>query len=476
MEDNNNNWNSTTGLSIEVVDTTSPTYSDLVESADPLKLGNTEIITINVTDPSGINQVLIEIGGVNYTMEHIPGTDMWRNYSWTPTSVGIKPYVIYMEDNNNNWNSTTGLSIEVVDTTSPTYSDLSESADPLELGNTEIITINVTDPSGINQVLIEIEGVNYTMEHIPGTDMWRNYSWTPTSVGIKPYVIYMEDNNNNWNSTTGLSIEVVDTTSPTYSDLSESADPLELGNTEIITINVTDPSGINQVLIEIGGVNYTMEHIPGTDMWRNYSWTPTSVGPKPYVIYMEDNNNNWNTTSGSIQVNFEINPPTYSNLIESTDPLELGNTEIITINVTDPSGINQVLIEISGVNYTMEHIPGTDMWRNYSWIPTSVGIKLYVIYMEDNNNNWNTTSGSIQVIDSSTPTPPSDGGGGGGGGGSGGSSSGGDSDILPMILVIVGIAAGALIGIIIFMKKGKNKTGKTSDKEIEIIEKLIGNR
>jgi hypothetical protein len=400
IEDNNNNWNSTSD-SIDVVDNTPPSYSNLIESADPLELYNTEIISINITDISGINQVLIEIGGVNYSMINIVG-DLWQNNSWIPSSTGVKAYTIYMEDNNNNWNSTIGLDILVTaDVTPPSYLNLVESADPLELGYTEVISINVTDLAGINQVLIEIGGVNYSMINIVG-DLWQNNSWTPSSTGIKAYTIYMEDNSGIWNSTSGLNILVTpDITSPTYWNLNESADPLELGDTEVISINVTDLNGINQVLIEIGGVNYTMINIVG-DLWRNNSWTPNSAGPYPYTIWIEDNNNNWNSTSDSIDVE-DSTPPSYSNLIESADPLELGDTEIISINTTDLAGINQVLIEIGGVNYSMINIVG-DLWRNNSWTPNSAGPYPYTIWMEDNNNNWNSTSDSIQVDDTINPT------------------------------------------------------------------------
>ncbi|MFX1457533.1 MAG: DUF2341 domain-containing protein, partial [Promethearchaeota archaeon] len=123
----------------------------------------------------------------------------------------------------------------------PTYSNLIESSNPLELGDTEVITINVSDPSGINQVKIEFEGDNHSMANIGG-DTWQYDSWTPSSVDNYTYTIWMEDNYNNRNYTIGT-IEVIDTTAPTFSDLIESADPLQLGQNETITIKVYDSPG-----------------------------------------------------------------------------------------------------------------------------------------------------------------------------------------------------------------------------------------
>ncbi len=90
-------------------------------------------------------------------------------------------------------------------------------------------------------------------------------------------------------------------------------------------------------------------------------------------------------------------PPTSSNLIESEDPLELGDTEVISVDVNDPSGVNQVKIEFEGSNHSMVNIGG-DTWQYDSWTPSSTGNYPYTIWMEDNWNNWGSTSGSIQVL------------------------------------------------------------------------------
>ena len=90
-------------------------------------------------------------------------------------------------------------------------------------------------------------------------------------------------------------------------NLIESADPLELGQTETIQINATDLSGISQVLLEIGSVNYTMANIGGT-IWEYDSWTPSTVGLKLYTIFTNDTEGNWNSLSSSITVKIQFNP------------------------------------------------------------------------------------------------------------------------------------------------------------------------
>ncbi|MFX1344020.1 MAG: S8 family serine peptidase [Promethearchaeota archaeon] len=279
-------------------DTTPPSYSNLIESADPLLLGNTETIMIDVFDPSGVKQVLIEFEGLNQSMTKIDG-NTWQYNSWTPSNTGIFPYNIFMEDNTNLWNNLSN-SIEVKeDTEPPEYSNLVESSDPLELGNTEIISISITDLSGVNQVKIEFDGLNHSMTNIGG-DIWRYDSWTPSYTGIYPYTIYMEDFYDHWNSVSN-SIRVIDSTPPIGIILTNDTGPLELGNSRIIKIKATDASGINQVRVEYeGSIGYMT--LLGGDVWQFKDFIPSYIGICNYTIHIEDNNNNWATVSDTIEV------------------------------------------------------------------------------------------------------------------------------------------------------------------------------
>jgi len=394
--DTEGNWNDLSN-SITVQDTIQPSLVNLIESADPLELGLTEVIQINVTDLSGISQVLIEINNLNYTMTNIGGP-IWEYNNWVPTSTGIKPYTIYANDSEGNWNSISN-NINVKDTKSPTFNFLIESAEPLPLGQNETISIKVYDlpGSGVKNVFLEYENINHTMNFI-GFDTWSWSNWKPISIGIFNYSIHMVDNSNNYNITIG-SIEVIISTGPTIQNLSKSADPLELGQTETIQVNVNDTEGVSKVFIEIGELNYTMSNIGGIKY--EYTWKPNIIGTKLFKIYANDSLNNWNQISDSILVQDTI-APTFENLTESSDPLELGNAINISIEATDLSGINQVIIEFEGANHSMSYIGG-NTWFNDTWTPEVVKTYTYIIYIQDNSNNWNETSNSIEVIDTTSP-------------------------------------------------------------------------
>jgi hypothetical protein len=312
IQDNIGYWNTTSGT-IQVIDTTPPTYIAVIENADPLELGGTETIAIaGVADLSGIQTVRLAFEGSNHTMTNLGG-GVWRYNTWSPTSTGVYPYEIYIQDNTGNWKATSG-SIQVVDTTLPTYTSITESADPLELGGTETITIaGVADLSGIQTVLLEIEGGNHTLTDRGNGTWWYN-AWAPSNVDNYSYMIYIQDNAGNWRATSGT-IQVVNTTVPTYASVTESADPLELGNPETILISgVADLSGIQMVLLEIEGNNQTMTNLGG-GTWCYIGWTPSSVGTYLYTIYIQDNVGNWETISGSIQIFTTTSAPSLDWLI-----------------------------------------------------------------------------------------------------------------------------------------------------------------
>jgi len=297
--DTEGNWN-TLDDSITVQDTIIPVFSNLVESGDPLELGETETIQINATDLSGISMVIIEIGGTNYTLTNIGGVT-WQYNSWIPISIGTKSYTLYVRDSSNNWNYVIN-NITVIDTNYPVLTNLIESADPLELGQIETIQVDATDLSGISHVLIEINGVNYTMRYLSGTK-WEYNSWAPANLGLKTYTIYANDTINNWISLEG-NITVTDTLGPTVLNIVKSSESIILGQTFSIQVDVFDFSGINDVIIELENSNYTMTHVNG-NTWEINNLTPSTIGSLSFVIYTRDTLGNWNSESDTIRVNIQ---------------------------------------------------------------------------------------------------------------------------------------------------------------------------
>jgi len=114
----------------------------------------------------------------------------------------------------------------------------------------------------------------------------------------------------------------------------------------------------------------------------------------------------WETSSFKYEILTSL--PSWSNLVETTEPIELGETMSVSIDTTHTSGINQVQIEYYSANHTMYNIGNT---YSHSWIPDSAGSIPYTIFIESFVGTWNSVSDSAEVVDTTPPTwvtPPSD--------------------------------------------------------------------
>lgn len=105
--------------------------------------------------------------------------------------------------------------------------------------------------------------------------------------------------------------------------------------------------------------------------------------------------------TGSFRYEILESAPVWSNLAETTSPIELGESMTISIDVTHITGIKQVLLEFNGVNHSMSKSGDS---FSYSWIPDSVGTIAYTVYMEPYSGSWTSVSDIVGVVDTTAPT------------------------------------------------------------------------
>jgi hypothetical protein len=391
MKDYSNNWNTTPILSLNLQDSQPPYYTNLIESADPLQLGTSETIQIEVSDTGmGVDEVFLEYDVANHTMTNVGGM-LYQWALWQPNSTGTKDYKIFMSDNAGNWNYTTG-NITVISTTGPNWSNLVENSDPLEFGMNFTVYINVTDlQTAVTSVLIEYENQNHTMINISSTTFYHS-NWIPSSVGSQPYSIFMVDTENNWNSLNEMLL-VHDTTAPTYINIQANPSPLELGEVITVQLEARDlpGTGISEVLISYNNVNFSMNTLDGVHY--NYTWIPTTLDSISYRIYLQDNEDNWNITQlNSITVQ-DTRPPACIKITQYPTVVEVGDVVILRVEITDLGGIGiqSVFLEYGGINHTMIKTTGDYyIWDN--WEVDDFTNITYRIFMADQNDNWNVTS------------------------------------------------------------------------------------
>ena len=177
--------------------------------------------------------------------------------------------------------------------------------------------------------------------------------------------------------------------------LTKSADPLELGKAETITIKFADDSLVKLVLIEFDKTNHSMFSI-SDKKWRYVDWIPSTIGVFPFIIWFQDNLGKWSYIKDSIQV-IDTKPPDFYDLVANTDISEVGEPITISLKIVDPSGIKEVLLEFEYFNYSINYV-GNDIWQCNSLIPNKTGEYYYKIYIQDNANNWREIDGSFSIL------------------------------------------------------------------------------
>ncbi|MFW3621159.1 putative Ig domain-containing protein [Staphylococcus caprae] len=370
-----------TNFIIEVVDTTSPVVTSIV---DQTKEVNTSIdsIKIEATDNSGqavTNKVSGLPEGVSFDSET-------NTISGTPTKVGNYPITVTTTDASGN-EMTTKFTIKVVDTISPVVTSITDQTKEV---NTAIdsIKIEATDNSG-QDVTNKVSGLPSGVSFNSDTN---TISGTPTKVGNYPITVTTTDASGN-KTETKFTIEVVDKTAPTVTSIANQTKEV---NTPIdsITVEATDNSGqpvTNKVSGLPDGISFDSET-------NTISGTPTKVGSYPITVTTTDAEGNKTETKFTIEV-VDTTKPMVTAIKDQTKEV---NTSIdsIKIEATDNSGL-AVSNTVSGLPNGVSFDSNTN---TISGIPTKVGSYPITVTTTDAEGNKTTTNFTIKVVDTIKPT------------------------------------------------------------------------
>ncbi len=263
---------------------------------------------------------------------------------------GFDTFSAYANDSFGNIDSETIINI-IVDTTPPIIFDVTESADPLEFNNTEIITVNVTDATtSVTSVVLEINSTanssNISMTKLTGTDKY-NGTFTPTVLETVYYRFRVTDTVGNSNTSGFFNFTVNDTVKPVIENISNSPSTLaklDPGVTVNVTADVFDLL-LDTVIFQIKLFNATyfnnttMVNTAGNRFFVNFT---APEGNFTYRIFANDTNTNVNISAGTnISVFFE---GTAWNRTPSDLGITLANTSqevnLGSINITNEGETN----------------------------------------------------------------------------------------------------------------------------------------
>ncbi|MFX0172318.1 MAG: right-handed parallel beta-helix repeat-containing protein, partial [Candidatus Hodarchaeota archaeon] len=345
-----------------------------------------------------------------------------QNYTFSSSllSFGTWEWFIWFNDTANVSRETPILNFSVIDTSPPTFSDLSQTSSTPEYYENNTVSINVSEPvdaSGIDTILIF-----YRVD----TGLWISKDVTSTSNHTFYYDILVYDQNYEWyfwfNDTAGninqssiWSFDVVDLIDPIYSDLSQTNPTPEYDETNTVSITVSEPinaSGVDSIWLYYRIDSGVWIQINVTET-SNYTFTANMLKydqTYDWYFWFNDTAGNSDQTSTSSFSVIDTNAPTYSDLSQSNPTPEYDETNTVSVTVSEPinaSGVDSIWLyyQIDGGSWIQINVTETN---NFTFVTNILKYnQIYDWYFWFNDtagNSDQTPTSSFTVIDTNAPT------------------------------------------------------------------------
>ncbi|MCF7798375.1 DUF2341 domain-containing protein [Candidatus Woesearchaeota archaeon] len=362
------------------------------------------LLQATVIDNVNMSHVFANVSwdaGVNWeNIELIKqGTSNTYNATFTNTSlIGVYNVAFFANDSRNNINDTETGNFTIRDSVGPTINSHNASPSPTAYELNITILANVTDNLGVGDVFVEIENTNYTMQPLGGQVYSYEFNTTDYAAGTYNYYINANDTSNptNWAIEQTGSFTIAQATSNISLFINGTQGNYETNQDYQINLSaiITKPSPTT---------DYIAIFVNGT-LSANASGTAeniTSFTPGTYNISASYLGNE-NYTSASVWYTLTVNDteaPIINNYNATPNLTAYRNEITIFANITDNILVDTVLVEIVGVNYSMNGPPG-DIY-NYTFNTTdyAAGFYNYTIWVNDTANNSATKqTGNFTII------------------------------------------------------------------------------
>jgi hypothetical protein len=366
--DSSGNSNGTESVSFEVVDTEGPTVTQVLATPASAEPGTSILLSANITDngPMGdrqFGQVTLPDGREEgFFLDRVPGSDI-HAANFTNTSLeGNYTFLVGAVDVAVNVNDTESTTFEIVaaaDVVNPSVTNIDAEPRIINQGDTSIVIVDVTDDVAVGTVLIDFtspsgvvtqqtmvfNGVQYETDFV--TDLF-------TEPGTYDYLIIVNDTSGNLNATEvpalGERILVNDVTSPSVTDVTAVPNNIAVGETTLISANITDNFQVDIARALVTRPDNTTQNLTLTDADGDGSYTvvatdTSQVGVYLVTIWARDvqvngvNTNDTETTTFTVNAAPDTTPPMVNSVtITPQDPF-VGDAVVISANVTDNSGV-----------------------------------------------------------------------------------------------------------------------------------------
>ena len=382
---NSNNYrNLNDGTSFVIQDTTIPSIINPDITPNGGSIGTNFGITVEVSDNSGIASVYATISDVGGWLEGIilydDGThgdtvayDEIYSNSWDSTGYSTGNYDVSINTTDGGDSSLVNsssnfeiVSLTLEDTNAPTIINIQSNPDKANPGDVLVISADISDDTGFFTPNVTITDGVWAQTYdlvLQSGNTWA-YSWDTTGRSVNLYDVRINatDNSANFNSESILSVDLVNVTNddfkaPSITDISDLI-ASEVGTSFLIYATCTDDQAISHVFAYIqspdGNIVAVIE-LSDSGL-NNYTGTWDSTGFEIGTYWLDifandstGNNNNIDNYGGSFGLVDSVVPVLHDSFISSTI-IEYGQSITITLNVSDPSGINTVTVYLQDGN------------------------------------------------------------------------------------------------------------------------------
>jgi len=416
--DTSDNRNTTEITNFTVTEGTPPAVFDVRPFNESVfNATNKILISANVTDNVAVAAVIANITRPGGTISEISlvrdgDSDKYNNTFTVPNVTGRYNVSFIANDTSNNRNATVFTNFTVNDVISPVVFDVRPLAESVfNTTNKILISANVTDAFGLNVVFANITRPGGTLTQLQliqdgASDKFNNTFTIPNVTGRYNVSFIANDTNNNYNLTVFTNFTVNDITNPAVFDVRPlNASVFNVSLRIVISANVTDGVGVDTVFANISFPNTTLQQLTlikdgASDKYNNTFLIPNVTGIYTVRYIANDTSGNVNSTETTeFRGNDTLKPDVFDVRPVNASVFDVSDRIEVAANVTDNTGVDVVLANISFPNSTLQQLTlnrvgSTDKYNNSFLIPNVSGIYTVRFVANDTDatdNNVNST-------------------------------------------------------------------------------------
>ncbi|WP_169805349.1 hypothetical protein, partial [Methanobrevibacter cuticularis] len=257
------------------------TNSTIVVSPNPVNIGVNTTLSGVLANHTGINQVTVTVDGIQFIVA-VDSTGGWSlNYATVRT--GSVSVIVGLSGHGNfsDFSNSTTFTVNK----NSTNSTIVVNPDPVSIGNNVTISGVLDNYTGINQVAVTVDGIQFNVA-VDNTGGW-SLNYTTVRTGSVSVVVGFAGNDN-YTSFINSTTFTVDKNS-TNSTIVVNPNPVSIGVNTTISGVLVNYTGISSVTVTVDGIQFNVA-VNGSGGW-SLNYTTVRTGSINVVVGLSGHGN-----------------------------------------------------------------------------------------------------------------------------------------------------------------------------------------